>query len=191
MPCRYGFKLTRKSVFKVTKLPQRSLLPLPISDDKIRQIVYSEKTDYDIENSLGMLPDWASQFMRLELNRKFAAAGHEATAEQWKILITLWSDDGLTQRQLAERTHKNKVSVVKLVDGLDRRELVSRHPDPGDRRNKRIFLTSKGQKIQEQLIKLAKENLGQAAAGVDPEELDICMSVLRQVIANMKGGAND
>jgi len=147
----------------------------------------TEKPNYDLDNSLGMLLDWASQFMRLELNRKFAAAGLEATSEQWKILIILWFEDGLTQQQLAEKTHKSKVSLVKLVDGLERRGLVNRRPDPNDRRSNHIFLTPKGRGIQEQLIGLAQDNLNQATAGVDPQELALCISVLKQVIVNMKG----
>jgi len=147
----------------------------------------TEKPNYDLDNSLGMLLDWASQFMRLELNRKFAAAGLEATSEQWKILIILWFEDGLTQQQLAEKTHKSKVSLVKLVDGLERRGLVNRRPDPNDRRSNRIFLTPKGRGIQEQLIGLAQDNLNQATAGVDPQELALCINVLKQVIVNMKG----
>lgn len=126
------------------------------------------KTYSNITFLIGMLLDWASQAMRLELNRKFAAAGQQATSEQWKILINLWSDDGLTQQQLAEKTCKNKVSVVKLIDGLERRGLVERLSDPGDRRSKCIFLTSKGKGVQEELIKLAKQNLEQAAKGAVP-----------------------
>lgn len=146
-----------------------------------------EKPIYDLDNSLGMLLDWASQFMRLELNRKFTAAGLETTSEQWKVLIMLWFEDGLTQQQLAEKTFKSKVSLVKLVDGLERRGLVNRNPDPNDRRSNRIFLTPKGTNIQEQLIGLAKKNLAQATTDVDPQELTICTKVLKQVLGNMKG----
>jgi DNA-binding MarR family transcriptional regulator len=150
----------------------------------------SKKTDYDLENSLGMLLDWASQFMRLELNRKFTAAGLQATSEQWKILIILWFEDGLTQQQLAEKTNKNKVSVVKLVDGLERRGLVNRRPDPKDRRINRIFLMPKGKTIQEKMIKLAKQNLDQAATGIDAAEMTTCKKVLKQIISNMKENSN-
>ncbi|WP_300668647.1 MarR family transcriptional regulator [Desulfoluna sp.] len=146
-----------------------------------------KKPDYDLENSLGMLLDWASQFMRLELNRKFTAAGIDATSEQWKVMIILWFEDGLTQQQLAEKTHKSKVSLVKLVDGLERRGLVNRRPDPNDRRSNHIFLTPKGMSIQEQLIGLAKDNLAQATADINPQELALCINVLKQVLVNMKG----
>ena len=146
----------------------------------------SSKTDYDIDNSLGMLLDWATQFMRLQLNRKFAVAGHDVTSEQWKILIILWSQDGLTQKMLAVRTCKNKVSVVKLIDGLGRRGLVERRPDPDDRRNKRIFLTPQGREVQDQLIGLAKQNLTHSTANIDPDNLDVCKRVLKQIIINMK-----
>jgi len=146
----------------------------------------SKKEKYDLDNSLGMLVDWASQFMSLQLNRKFTVSGLEATVEQWKILITLWYKDGFTQQQIATRIKKNKVSVVKLIDGLERRDLVKRHPDPEDRRNNKIFLTSKGKEIQKELIMLAKRNLKQAEAGIDIREMEICKKVLKKVIINMK-----
>lgn len=151
----------------------------------------SGQTNYDLENSLGMLLDWATQFMRLELNRKFKAAGLQATSEQWKILIILWLEDGLTQQQLAGKTHKNKVSVVKLIDGLERRGLVNRCPEPKDRRSNRIFLMPKGKTIQAKMIKLAQQNLDQAATGIDAAEVTTCKKVLKQIISNMKDNLND
>ena len=145
-----------------------------------------ETIQYDTENSFGILLGWAAQLMTLELNRKFTEAGHDATVEQWKILITLWAEDGLTQQELAKRTHKNKVSVVKLIDGLERRELVRRQPDPKDRRGKRIQLTPKGHALEEDLIRLANHNLERAEAGIDRQDMAVCKKVLRHIIENMK-----
>jgi len=147
----------------------------------------TKKTGYDIDNSLGMLLDWASQFMKLELNRKFTAAGIQATSEQWKILIMLWVEDELTQQQLSEKTLKNKTSVVKLVDGLERQGQVKRQPDPKDRRINRICLTPKGKATQKKMIEIAKQNLNQAAMGIDPADMTICKQVLKQIISNMRG----
>jgi DNA-binding MarR family transcriptional regulator len=143
-----------------------------------------KKVEYDIQDSLGMLLDVSSQFFRLVLNRKLLPRG--ITVEQWKILIVLWDQEGLTQQELAKRTYKNKVSVVKLIDGLERREMVLRKPDPEDRRLKRIVLTKKGKSLQKDLIALAKSNLRYAAKKIDPAEMVICKDVLRQVIRNMQ-----
>ncbi|WP_052515392.1 MarR family winged helix-turn-helix transcriptional regulator [Dethiosulfatarculus sandiegensis] len=140
--------------------------------------------EYDIQDSLGMLLDVGSQFYRFVLNRKLMPRG--ITVEQWKILIVLWDQEKLTQQELANRTCKNKVSVVKLIDGLERREMVVRKLDPADRRLKRIVLTEKGRALQTELIALAKLNLKQAARNIDPTDMVVCKDVLRQVIRNMQ-----
>ena len=146
---------------------------------------------YNPNSSLGYYIDNAAKTLRARLNRKFLEAGHDVTAEQWKILAQLWQEDGLMQHELATRTAKNKVSTTLLIDGLEKRGLVTREQDENDRRVKRIHLTDQGISLQRELTEIGKENVAVAQEGISDAEIEACISVLQRVLNNARDSAFD
>jgi MarR family transcriptional regulator, organic hydroperoxide resistance regulator len=92
----------------------------------------------NIDASLGFLLNKTTLVYQRELNRNFLSAGFDITNEQWSILIYLFNCDGKSQNEIAEKTYKDKVSVTKIIDSLEKRELVYRTNDVKDRRVKRV-----------------------------------------------------
>ena len=64
----------------------------------------------------------------------------------WQVLQTLGHDDGLTQREVADRCYVTAATVTGVVDTLERDGLVARERDDADRRIVRIRLTAEGRK---------------------------------------------
>jgi DNA-binding MarR family transcriptional regulator len=58
--------------------------------------------------------------------KKFPYAGLEITIEQWSILYHLWKEDGLSQQELCNRTFRDKPSITRLIDNLEKQHLVKR-----------------------------------------------------------------
>ena len=54
-------------------------------------------------------------------------------------------------RDLADLLHCDASNVTGIVDGLERRGLITRQPDPGDRRVKNLILTPEGERRRDQL----------------------------------------
>lgn len=86
--------------------------------------------------------------------RKFLAFSEDAAAEagltsqQHQALLvikSLWKGQGLPVGVLAERLLIRQHSTVELVDRLSRLGLVSRNPDPQDRRRVLVALTEEGE----------------------------------------------
>jgi len=140
---------------------------------------------YNLEGSLGYLVGRAQRALVNRLNRNFAEAGHDVTAEQWAMLLHLWQQDGQGQQQLADCACKDKTSVTRLIDGLEKRNLVLRVADQNDRRNNLIYLTNKGKTLQKELIALAQKTLAEAQQEISPTQLKICKNALRQVYQNL------
>ena len=67
------------------------------------------------------------------------------TFEMLQIMSCLWSEQGVTQQTLAERTAKDKACLTSLMTNLERKGLVCRHENPKDRRNKLVYLTEAGE----------------------------------------------
>jgi DNA-binding MarR family transcriptional regulator len=128
----------------------------------------------------------ASIAIARRLQKKFNASGLQLTIEQWSVLYQLWKDDGKSQQELCNATFRDKPSITRLVDNLEKLGLVKRVPSENDRRINKVFLTKQAQKLQEQTMKLAEETLNEALEGVPPEHINLCKEVLQQVYDNLK-----
>jgi DNA-binding MarR family transcriptional regulator len=63
------------------------------------------------------------------------------TRAQWALLIQLFRNPGLSQKEVADLLEVEPISVARLVDRLERNGLIERRPDPADRRIWRLHLT--------------------------------------------------
>jgi DNA-binding MarR family transcriptional regulator len=129
----------------------------------------------------------ASTAIARRLQKKFNAEGLNLTIEQWSILYHLWKEDGMSQQELCTATFRDKPSITRLVDNLEKLKLVKRVPDENDRRINKIFLTKEAQKLQDQTMQLANETLNEALNGVPPEHVELSKQVLQQVYDNLNG----
>ena len=96
------------------------------------------------------------------LQKKFNASAMNLTIEQWSVLYHLWKRDGISQQELCNATFRDKPSITRLVDNLEKLNLVKRVASENDRRINKIFLTKQAQKLQEQTMELAEETLNEA-----------------------------
>jgi DNA-binding MarR family transcriptional regulator len=70
------------------------------------------------------------------------------TADQFRLLAQLWQKDGLNQQELACALGRDRASVTRMVDLLEKEAFLSRSPDNDDRRVNLIFLTKKGRELE-------------------------------------------
>lgn len=128
----------------------------------------------------------ASTAIARRLQKKFNSAGMNLTIEQWSVLYHLWKQEGMSQQELCNATFRDKPSITRLVDNLEKLNLVKRVASENDRRINKIFLTKQAQKLQEQTMMLAEETLNEALETVPPEKIDVCKEVLQVVYDNLK-----
>jgi DNA-binding MarR family transcriptional regulator len=141
----------------------------------------------NIDGSLGFLLNKGTQVLHRELNRNFTAKGYDITHEQWSTLAFLYHCDGKSQNEIAEKTHRDKVSVTKIVDNLEKRDLVYRAPDDKDRRVKRIFITASGFGLIPKLKEIVFETLEEGFSGIKNRDLDTFKLVLSEIVKNITG----
>jgi DNA-binding MarR family transcriptional regulator len=127
----------------------------------------------------------ASTAIARRLQRKFNQAGLNLTIEQWSVLYHLWKKDGMSQQELCNATFRDKPSITRLVDNLEKLELVKRVPSEADRRINGIYLTKQGLKLQDQTMEIAEETLNEALVGISPQNINLCKEILQQVYDNL------
>ena len=139
---------------------------------------------FNFIQSLGFALNRTTLRMRNELLKKFKANMLDISVDNWVILNRLWEKDGWTQSELANMTYKDKASMTRIIDGMEKKRLLERKPDPFDRRVYKIFLTNKGREMKDQLSHLAKENMEQAIKGFSEKELEILFEQLDRIYNN-------
>jgi DNA-binding MarR family transcriptional regulator len=127
----------------------------------------------------------ASTAIARRLQKKFNTSGINLTIEQWSVLYHLWKQDGASQQELCNASFRDKPSITRLVDNLEKLNLVKRVPDEKDRRINKIFLTKQAQKLQEETMEMAEDTLNEALEGVPAEQVDMCKAVLQRVYDNL------
>lgn len=120
------------------------------------------------------------------LQKNFKEAGIDVTIEQWSVLYQLWKEDGLSQQQLCDATFRDKPSITRLVDNMEKNNLVRRVGDKKDRRINLIYLTPEGEKLENESMAIANRTLNEALDGVSGKEIEIAKEVLQMVYDNLK-----
>lgn len=140
------------------------------------------------ENGLPYIINKLDRILHNRLNRIFAVAGINISMEQFLVLIYLWQKDGRKQQELAELTSKDRASISRIIDLLEKKQLVKRLPDPADRRNKLVFLSKKGKDFQEKCVVGGMKSKAMAERNISPQDLQITRVTLLKMINNLEEG---
>jgi DNA-binding MarR family transcriptional regulator len=128
----------------------------------------------------------ASTAISRRLQKNFKQSALDITIEQWSVLYHLWKVDGLSQQQLCEATFRDKPSITRLVDNLEKLKLVKRVASKEDRRINLIYLTKEAQSLQEKTMAVANQTLNEALLGVSNGQIEIAKEVLQVVYNNLQ-----
>ncbi len=105
----------------------------------------------------------ASTAIARRLQKNFKEAGIEITIEQWSVLYHLWKEDGQSQQQLCDATFRDKPSITRLVDNLEKSKLAKRVASKNDRRSNLIFLTKEAKNLEQKTMDVANRNVERSA----------------------------
>jgi MarR family transcriptional regulator for hemolysin len=91
----------------------------------------------------------------------------------------------MPQGELAAHLSTSSVSVVKLIDRMERDGWVVRKPSSEDRRVKLVFLTTKAKSIWKDLTAHARAVIEQAHRGISEKELSKVKKILSRIRKNL------
>ncbi len=120
-------------------------------------------------------------FRRFQINEKRRFGGGRGG---FLILSRLTEEDGLTQRQLADRVGIRAQSLSEALTGMEEKGHICRCPDDCDRRVIRVYLTEEGRRFfrehQGRLVRRAEEMFGM----LTPEEKQTLYDLLQKITTN-------
>lgn len=127
----------------------------------------------------------ASTAVARRLQKNFRNAGLDITIEQWTVLYHLWKEDCLSQQELCNRTYRDKPSITRLIDNLEKQRLLKRASHKNDRRINLVCLTDAGRALQHVTLELANQTMDEALQDVQKEDIDVVKKVLQKVYDNL------
>ncbi|MGN6351818.1 MAG: MarR family winged helix-turn-helix transcriptional regulator [Parafilimonas sp.] len=123
----------------------------------------------------------ASTAVARRLQKNLRNAGIDITIEQWTVLYHLWKEDCLSQQELCNRTYRDKPSITRLIDNLEKQKLLKRASHKNDKRINLVCLTDAGRALQNVTLELANQTMDEALQDVKKEEIEIVKRVLQKV----------
>ena len=111
--------------------------------------------------------------------------GINVTPEQYLVLDILWERQSLSQQNIADIIQKDKNSVTKIIDSLEKKNLVNRVVDKKDRRINKIELTQEGLALEKITTEVAINFMNDTIIGIDNQDLDKFVKVMLKLKDNL------
>lgn len=115
------------------------------------------------------------------------------TPLQWGILCCLWQEDGLPTLQISKQLQQLSGNVAAALPIMEKQSYICRNRDQHDRRILRVWLTPKGQQLQEVLPQQAQAldiHLFKSLSQDQRDKLSASIDCLRlDLEANYKGSS--
>lgn len=141
---------------------------------------------YKFNDSFGFIIVKAGRLIENRLKINFENANIDVTPQQWSVLTYLWNEDGISQQKLADAFSKDKTSMTRLLNNMEKNGLIEREKDDLDKRNKKIYLTFKSKLMKKDSIKIAEKTLLQMIEGIDHSEVKKSKKILKQINKNLE-----
>ncbi|WP_431268307.1 MarR family winged helix-turn-helix transcriptional regulator [Dankookia sp. P2] len=134
---------------------------------------------------IGFLIADVARLMRSSFDRRVKRMG--LTRAQWLVLSRLHRHPGISQSELAEMLEVERATAGRMIDRMERRNWLTRRPDPGDRRINRLFLTAEAEAVQVEMGLIAEGLLDDAMASLDEGEREALTDMMERVKAQLIG----
>lgn len=118
---------------------------------------------------------------RQALQRVLKRNNIDITFEMLQILSSLWHEQGISQQVLARKTAKDKACMTNLMTNLEKKDWITRHEDPTDRRNRLVYLTPAGEEISDRIRPIIKDFYTQTGQSMGIENLNACSNQLQSL----------
>tara|TARA_B100000212_G_scaffold134327_1_gene100960 strand:+ start:49 stop:498 length:450 start_codon:yes stop_codon:yes gene_type:complete len=139
------------------------------------------KSDIDI----GMLMSQVDRLCTKKFVQNARKFGMDISQDQWMVIGPIWKQKGISQKEIAEYCGKDKTSVTKIIDTLEKKNLLVRYSDQIDQRIKRVVLSNKGKDLMKNVMPVIEQHRNDLLEGIKSTEIEIFKIVLKKIHNNL------
>ncbi|WP_346848262.1 MULTISPECIES: MarR family transcriptional regulator [unclassified Clostridium] len=138
---------------------------------------------FDLDDCIAFITNKSAKKLADEFNRRLQENG--TTRVQWIALFYIGKAGEISQKELSDYMDIKESSMVRLIDRMEKEELVERRKDSEDRRITKIILTDKGKFLKEELMPRGQVFQDDVLKGISKENLEIFKEVLQRMTDNI------
>lgn len=108
-------------------------------------------------------------------------ADHDTTPARYTLMLLIRENPGIRSVDLARTLGVARSRMVKLIDDLERRALISRRTRRDDRRNQALVLTAQGERVLLRIDQDVERHEARLTNGLSESERERLIGLLRRV----------
>ena len=146
----------------------------------------TKQASLEFHMSMGMLINSAHRAMTKRFVQNAMKSGLDISLDQWMVLGPIWQLESASQKELGEITLKDKTSITRLVDVLEKKNLVVRVEDQIDHRIKRVILTNAGKQLFFDVLPIMEKTREEVRKDISDQDIETFKKVLSSIIVNLE-----
>ena len=128
-----------------------------------------------------------SKLMTLFITDVFKKHNVLLTKEQWIVLKLLHEEQyGIIQNELAFITGRNKGSLTRLINVMEKNHLVVRIASKEDSRKNLIYITKSGKETFSKMKPIMLESIKTLQEGISESEIHQFINIMKKLQTNLK-----
>lgn len=145
--------------------------------------------EFDMQaTGYGILPMLGKTVKYIEayINNQLKYVGIDLTKKQFLVLKTLTQKGPLPQNDLAFITDRDKASLARFINTLEKKNVVARIPSTSDKRINIVHLTKRGEKLFQETEPVFQKIVLQIQKNISETELNQVTNTLLKIKENIK-----
>ena len=110
----------------------------------------------------------------------------DLTGEQFHLLKNTDTETGQSQNELCRLVDKSPANLTRILDRLEKKELIIRNDNPEDRRSYLVFQTPAGDALVTRVSSLFLNLSEEIEKGISDQEKDTFQKVLGKIDTNLQ-----
>lgn len=113
-------------------------------------------------------------------------SGFDISLDQWMVLGPIWQRGDASHKELGELCLKDKTSITRIINALEKKSLVVRVQDQIDQRIKRVVLTNAGKQLFYDVLPVMEKTRKEVNKGIPDKEIENIKDILSRIMYNLE-----
>lgn len=140
----------------------------------------------DFESSIGPWLGITVKVLEYHMHDAFKEHGLDLTKEQMIVLKRLHDQDGMSQNELAFLTLRDKSSLTRLLNKMEKKDYIIRKQCKVDKRINRVYLTKLGKTIFKTSKPIINKMIHKMEQNISQIEKKQIIEILKKVQSNFE-----
>lgn len=136
-----------------------------------------------LDTAIGFL--FGISYRKLSNLLQMRMRSYDMTSEQWSVLYRVSEQDGMIQKEIAERSGKDKPTTTRILDLLETKGYITKKPGEKDRRSFLVYITETGKEVVSAIIPIERRLVEEVTDGLSEQDYKRLLEMVKLIEANV------